>query len=225
MKEEWRNVVGYEGFYEVSSFGNVRSLDRRIRNGRGFMTKTGTILKPYAGNGKLPYSQVSLCVKCKNSTKTIHRLVANAFIDNPDRKPQVNHIDENKTNNNVNNLEWVTAKENINHGTCIERISKSNCNSKYSRKVAQYTDSGELVKIWPSTSEAIKNGYNGSCISACCLRACRPGKGTRKYHKGFLWKYLSKEESDLPRTAIEEKIKGSKRMLKVMEIVKPHKDI
>ena len=107
MKEIWKDIKGYEGIYQVSNFGRIKS------------SYTKRILK--GGKNKAGYLLVGLYKQGVLSRKSIHRLVAEAFIPNPDNKPEVNHIDENKTNNMVSNLEWMTAKENINHGTRNER--------------------------------------------------------------------------------------------------------
>lgn len=111
MNEIWKDIEGYEGLYQVSNFGRVKRVT------------TGRILK--GGKDRGGYLRITLCKNGVTSTKTIHRLVAQAFIPNPENKPEVNHIDENKTNNNVLNLDWMTAKENINHGTHNERVSKT----------------------------------------------------------------------------------------------------
>jgi len=105
--EVWRGVVGYEGLYVVSNLGNVRSLPKRTRHREELeMTKR-------VGSGG--YLYVHLRKNGKSNNRLVHRLVAEAFIDNPYNKPQVNHIDGNKKNNNVNNLEWVTHSENQLH--------------------------------------------------------------------------------------------------------------
>ena len=111
MKEIWKDIKEYEGLYQVSNLGRVKNL------------YTNSILKGCKHiNG---YLGVTLSKNGSKSTKKIHRLVAQAFISNTENKSQVNHIDENKTNNMISNLEWVTAKENSNHGTRNERISKT----------------------------------------------------------------------------------------------------
>ena len=117
-EEIWKDVKGYEGVYRVSSFGRVRSLDRVSSIGRKLK---GKVLKQKVTKG---YNMVSLSKDGNPKGKTVSRLVAKTFIPNPENKPEVNHIDENKQNNHVDNLEWVTAKENANHGTRKERIGK-----------------------------------------------------------------------------------------------------
>lgn len=107
--EEWKDIAGFEGMYQVSNVGQVRSLDR-VDN-RGYKQK-GRTVKPSTSKG---YQNAHLCKLSKYTTISIHRLVALAFISNPDNRPQVNHIDGNKQNNHISNLEWATAKENINH--------------------------------------------------------------------------------------------------------------
>ena len=123
MREIWKDVKGYEGLYQVSNLGRVRSLDRTVNSGiknNSNVLFKGRILKQYQKrNG---YLQVTFTVNSKRKYVGVHRLVAETFIPNPDNKSQVNHIDENKTNNNVYNLEWCTPKENCNFGTRNSKI-------------------------------------------------------------------------------------------------------
>ena len=124
MIEEWRPVVGYEGLYEVSNTGQVRSLDRYVKysNGRIHLYK-GKVLSP--GIKPDGYLLINLCCNGKHNTIRVHRLVTEAFLPNPDNLPEVNHKDEDKTNNRVENLEWCDYVYNNNYGTKPERLSKS----------------------------------------------------------------------------------------------------
>ena len=117
MTEEWRPIVGYEGLYEVSSYGRVRSLDKYDSMNR-FLR--GRILRLFTDG--LGYLRAQLYSNSKRKSFLVHRLVAQAFIPNPDNLPQVNHRDENPSNDNVDNLEWCDGKYNVNYGTRIDRI-------------------------------------------------------------------------------------------------------
>ena len=110
-------------------------------------------------------------------------MVAEAFIDNPDNLPQVNHKDENKLNNNVDNLEWCDRLYNVRYGTGIERRSK-----KRSKPVLQYDLEGNFIKEWVSINECVRNGYNQGNVAACC-------RGKRKYHKDCIWRYKNEEDN------------------------------
>lgn len=147
-KEVWKDVVGYEGLYQVSNLGRVKSMDRLI-NGRyaGHKTKAkGKLLKTFIN--KTGYVRVALSINQKVNKFSVHRLVAQAFIPNQDNKPQVNHKDEIPYHNNIDNLEWVTAKENSNYGTRKEKISKS-----MSKPVISVSEGG-LMRWFKSATEA-----------------------------------------------------------------------
>lgn len=171
MKEVWKDVAGFEGLYEVSDCGNVR------RNGKVLkpLKRNHGYLSVFLYDGKGGYKQVS-----------IHRLVASAFVDNPFDYKEVNHLDEDKTNNNASNLQWCSHKMNSSYGTRGNRIANSNRNGKKSRKIAQYTLDGELVRIFPSLQEAARHGYAGSNISRC---ANNHPHYSHAY--GFIWRYVS----------------------------------
>lgn len=181
-KEIWKPVVGYEGLYEVSNWGRIKSLPR---NGT---VKYARILKPYTT--KYGYLRVVLHKNNKQKKFFVHRLVAEAFIEIPEelkhlkgtRYLQVNHKDENKQNNNVENLEFCDCKYNINFGTRTERVVEKNTNGKRSKKVYQYTLDGEFVREWVSTKECGRNGFNQGNVAACC-------RGQLKHHKGYIWRY------------------------------------
>ena len=169
--EIWKDIEGYEGLYQVSSLGRVRSLDRKMD--RRFCK--GRILKNKRdGQG---YQQVCLCVNKTHKYCYIHRLVAQAFIPNPQNKETVNHKDENKTNNHVDNLEWMTMKENANYGTRNERC-------KHKAKPFFQIKNGFVVKRWDSTYEAAKslNVSKSAIQSALC--------GDSIYCQDYLWRYV-----------------------------------
>lgn len=122
-EEVWKPVVGYEGYYEVSNMGKVRSLDRDIYcKAGGHYIKKGRILKQGNSRG---YKIVKLIGKSQFTYKFVHKAVAEAFIPNPDNYPEVNHKDETRDNNRVGNLEWCTKKYNMNYGTRNERAGKA----------------------------------------------------------------------------------------------------
>ena len=170
-EEIWKDVVGYEGLYQVSNNGRVKSL------------KFGKekILKP--GKLKNGYLRVNLCKNEKQKHFLVHRLVALTFITNPNNLPDVNHKDENKENNRVENLEWCDCKYNINYGTRTQRIAEKNTNGKLSKLVLQFTLDGKFVREFKSGMDIKRNlGYSCGNISSCCL-------GKRKSANGFIWKY------------------------------------
>ena len=173
MSEVWRDIVGYEGRYQVSSMGRVKSLERKDRLGR--IVKE-CILKPGTDRG---YLIVELCAGGKRKRLRVHRLVGEAFLPRAEGKDAINHKDEDKTNNNVWNLEWVSHKENCNFGTRNERIAKAN-----SKPVAQYIKDGELVKTWSSLTEIGKQtGFSIGNIS-------QAANGKYKQAYGYIWKYV-----------------------------------
>lgn len=169
IKEYWKPVVGYEGLYMVSNWGRVKS----IKFGKE------RILKQNIRRG---YYYVGLSKNGIVKNYYVHRLVAEAFIDNTNNYPCINHKDECKTNNNVINLEWCTYKYNSNYGTAIQRTSQKRINGKCSKKVYQHTLDGQFVREWESIQECGRNGFNPACICMCC-------KGKQKTYKGYIWKY------------------------------------
>lgn len=175
MKEEWRAVPGYEGLYEVSNMGRVRSLDRMVKGGKGSnRLANGIILKPYvSSNG---YPTVSLNKDGKARVVKVHRLVAMAFIPNPNNLPMINHKDECKLNNCVDNLEWCTATYNLNYGTWKERRKKKGI------AVDQYDTDGNYVATYSSmTDAAIVVGSRKQNIYACL-------NGMYKTAGGYEWR-------------------------------------
>ena len=178
MSEEWRDVAGYEGLYQVSDQGRVKSLERKDCLGRTIKER---ILKP--SPTKYGYLIVSLHAGNKQKTLIVHRLVCEAFHDNPDNKPQVNHINEDKADNRACNLEWCTCKQNINHGSRNIRAGKAIAKAN-SKSLGQYTRDGDLVNVWPSTIEVQRQtGFSRGNISLAA-------NGKLKTAYGFIWKYV-----------------------------------
>ena len=153
-EEIWKPVPGYEGLYEVSNLGRVRSVNRYVKSkGESYWLRKGKMLSP--AKDKNGYLKVNLSCNGKNNIIRVHRLVAQAFLPNPDNLLEVNHKDEDKTNNRVENLEWCTAKYNNNYGTKIERQKKTNIQNgfwtglskeEYMKKYNQ--DRKEYKKKW-----------------------------------------------------------------------------
>lgn len=173
MKEIWKSVVGYEGSYEVSSYGNVRSVTRKVRTGKNYTrTVKGKILRQHVSrNG---YKFLSLCKNGKYTGCFVHVLVAKAFLPNPNNYPIVNHKSQEKTDNRVENLEWCTYLYNNTYG---------GLNEKKMKPVDQFTADGLLVKSYKSlTDAAMENGYMIGNISNCC-------RGVIKQYKGYKWSY------------------------------------
>ena len=173
--EIWKDIKDYEGLYQVSNYGRVRSLKYR-------KTNISHIMSPACdSNGYLGL----YLYKDKNRKRfQIHRLVAEYFIPNPYNLSQVNHKDENKLNNTVENLEWCDSKYNVNFGSRNDRVSKKMTNGKRSKQVLQYKLDGSFVREWPSTRECGRNGFNQSVIACCCRN-----EKSYKTAYGYLWKY------------------------------------
>ena len=186
MEEIWKDIKGFEGLYQVSNLGRVRSLTRN-RRGRNNAPNPiqGRILKLETLSG---YERAHLFKNNKGKYFLVHRLVANAFIPNPDNLPQVNHKDEDKTNNRVDNLEWCTPKYNYNYGTINIRRSQKQLNDKNKSKIVlQYSLDGTFIKEWKSTKDVQRNlGFDNSHISECC-------RNIIKTAYGYLWKYKNEE--------------------------------
>ena len=173
MNEIWKSIIGYEGLYEVSDWGRVRSLGvwANVKSGSKRWRK-GRVLKPQ----KYTNGYLFIALSKNNVVKgySIHRLVAQAFLPNPDNLPCVNHKDKNKLNNRVENLEWCTYEYNNNYQDHNEHISK---------KLYQYTQDDKLCGMWPSVMECERRtGWSRGSISSCC-------NGQRNKHKGYKWSY------------------------------------
>lgn len=180
--EVWKDVAGYEGYYKVSNQGNVYSVERIIR-GKKY---GGLVLKPiYNKDG---YVRVYLYENGIMQTKSIHRLVAEAFIPNPNNYLEINHKDEDKTNNYVENLEWCTREHNINHGTRNEKAGLA----QSKRVKAINVETGEVL-TFSSTMEAGRKGYGSGSVSSACRGVYKSGVGKMigdgHTYKGHRWCY------------------------------------
>jgi hypothetical protein len=166
LLETWKDIEGYEGLYQVSDLGNVKSLTFH-------RAKKEQVLK--LSTDRRGYPQCFLYADGRRRCLSVHRLVAAAFVPNEDSKPQVNHINGIKTDNRAVNLEWCTNTENQHHAS--ERGLKS------SVKVMQYDLHGNFVREWGSMAKAAKSvGVTRESIFACC-------NGQAKTIKGYIWKY------------------------------------
>lgn len=178
MQEIWKPVVGWEGLYEVSNFGNVRSLDRYVNQVNCKRFCKGQLLKPTFHKTK--YYIVTLRNSGFQKVLKVHQLVMNAFNPNTsNEKLEINHIDGNTHNNRLDNLEWCTHQENLQHA------SKHNLLSVY-KPINQYDLNGNFIKRWNSMKEA-REFYN---LGINSLRnACKRNSGV---HKGYIWRYAEK---------------------------------
>ena len=181
MKEQWKPIEGYEN-YQVSNLGEVKSLEKLDSRGRHLKEK---LLKPQK-NSK-GYLFVYLCKNGVGKPFLIHRLVYSAFVGEIPEGLQVNHLDENKENNNLDNLNLMTSKENNNWGTRNRRagVKIAVTLSKSVEAIDKVT--GKVVYVFPSTAEAGRQGFSAGNISQCC-RNCFNRQGNNIY-KGFIWQY------------------------------------
>ena len=176
IEEVWKDINEFKGYYQVSNFGRIKSLFRYVKVKNGFRSVPEKILKPKID--KDGYLHVVLQKDRKSRYLTIHRIVADTFIDNPNNLPHVNHKNENKQDNRVENLEWCTEQYNCNYGNRNKKLSKS----KY-KAINQYSLNGDLIREWESGISIEKEtGFNNKNISACC-------RGVRKTAYGYIWKF------------------------------------
>ncbi len=186
--EEWKSVKGYEGLYEVSSEGRIRSLGKYFTEchyGKEIV-KYSEPRFPKVVYDKNGYCKIGLIKDKKNTQYRLHILVAQAFIANPDNKPQVNHINGIKTDNRVENLEWCTPKENTIHA---HKTGLCGINGA-SKPVAKLDEEGNILQVFESARQAeLSLGKNGK--GSNLAKVCRKGYG---HCRGFKWKWISREE-------------------------------
>jgi hypothetical protein len=183
FEELWESVAGWEGLYEVSSKGNVRSLDRFVlKSGKDFFVK-GKRLKLTKNN--IGYIKVCLCSNGYQQVTSVHRLVALAFVDNPSGYPEVNHKDGNKENNNVENLEWCTTAQNVKHAyeNNLVPVAKYGTDHPSAKGLIEVILHNEVVDLLCGNTDMINKGYIPSCV-------CRVIQGKLKTHRGFTYRRL-----------------------------------
>lgn len=191
MQEIWKDIEDYEGLYQVSNLGRVKSLERYQQNHSKFQKIEEKMKSIHTKSNGYQFVQLYKDNRMKNIY--VHKLVAQAFIPNIDNKPEVNHIDGNKLNNSVKNLEWVTSNENNKHkwSTGLQRFSEKQSkitkenNQKYkSRPIKQLDLQGNYIRTWGNAHEASRQlGIDRSCISQCC------NNGRNKTAGGYKWSF------------------------------------
>jgi len=176
-KEEWKDIPGFEGLYQASTLGKIRSLDKYVNyKNKGLALKKGIILNPKISNKG--YYEVTLMKNLKRYYKRVHKLIALTFIENPNNYTIINHINENKLDNRIENLEWCTCKYNI------EVYHENRMN------IYQYDLNGNFIKEWKSITKAANEfKLDKTGIQHCC-------KGCLKTYKNYIWSYkkLNKDE-------------------------------
>ena len=197
--EIWKDIEGFEGLYQVSTQGRIKSVERYIKSsGNTYRFAKERIMKQQINHKGYP--SILLHKESVPYPRVVHRLVAMAFIPNPQNLPQVNHKDTNKLNNRVENLEWMTGEENMRHAfangcfkTTIKQIEHARKNQKQivekrKRAVIMCSDTGEELKVFKSITDAEKETgiRNGDIVRVC--------KGSRRTAGGYVWKYKEGEK-------------------------------
>lgn len=190
MEEIWKDIENYEGLYQVSNLGRVRSIDHRVKCSKGNRITKGKVLKPIMKD--IGYYVISLHKDGIQKQCFVHRLVADAFCIKNKGQNVVDHINTNTKDNRAANLRWTTPKGNMHNPVSEKRrydaLRKIFCGRigaahPKSRPVLQLTIDGKLVKKWDCASDAVREcGFDSGGITHCC-------KGKSKSHKGFKWKY------------------------------------
>lgn len=178
MKEIWKDIKGYEGLYQISNYGNVKSLSRQHWNGNGWWTSKDRILVPRTSKNKNHYYSVQLVKEGVKRNTNIHRIVAEHFLENPNNLEYVNHINENKLDNRVENLEWCSPKYNATYGN-MEEVNKGK------RKPIQFThklSNVQFILDYPEDYDSL--GFNRSAV--------RTAVGRKASYKGYDVKYVER---------------------------------
>lgn len=188
MKREiWKDVKGYEGYYQISNLGNLKSVDREVQHSRGgTRILKGKTIRPGKTNW---YYLVCLQKHGKRKYTTIHRLIAIAFIPNPENKPFINHINANGFDNRIENLEWCTQSENIKHAYKMgapspkPMLGRTGYDSSTGKEIIQMDMEGNIIKKYGSGMQAAKElNLSQAKISECA-------RGKKIQYNGYKWKY------------------------------------
>lgn len=183
--EVWKDVVGYEGLYQVSNYGKIRSVDRLVAHNNGGEQFIKGKNKKIQIRDKDGYGQVNLYKDGKYKTLKVHRIVAEAFLGKCDENLQINHKDWDRKNNKIENLEWCTAKYNVEHrrSPLVVNRAKRWYGPIRERKIVQKQIDGEIKKYYPSAASAAKeNGFDSSSITKAARKKMRT-------YKGYIWEY------------------------------------
>lgn len=185
IQEQWKDITGYEGYYQVSDLGNVRSIDRYVLHKNGtLMPIKGRLLRgAIAKNG---YIQIILCVECVKKNLMVHRVVGKHFLRPQDSKSQINHINGIKTDNRAENLEWCTPSENIKHAYrngMVGLVKPKGLDNKNSKPIKGVDSNGNTI-LFDSITQAANMLPNDASNIVKCL------KGKQKSASGYKWEYI-----------------------------------
>ncbi len=189
-KEIWRDIKGYEGVYQISSYGRIKSLKRKItvidkKQKRKYIKKNKEIIKKlFLDNNGYYFTTIN------KKRYRVHRLVATTFLPNPHNFPVVNHLDGNKLNNNISNLEWCTYKENSKHASKSNLLNLQPAINKISKKVDMYDLNNNYLKTFNSITEA-KKILNKNCNCGNISEVC---SGKRHSAYGYIWRFNINDE-------------------------------
>ncbi|AVR44797.1 hypothetical protein C7S20_05675 [Christiangramia fulva] len=176
-EEKWEPVKGYEALYEISNIGRVKRLERTFTCSRGIIYHLKEKILSSKPNKTSGYVTVNLSKDGIKTNHSVHRLVAELFVDNPHNNNVVNHKDENRSNNTAENLEWVTHGENIAYNGAFQKGRE-----KVKKKVYQFSLDGALINTYSYAGAVAKDGFTPNAVTQVCL-------GNKKSHKGYFWKY------------------------------------
>ncbi len=184
IEEIWKDVIGYEGYYQVSSIGRVRSLDRQLKNNHTTYDLKGVILKNRITDRG--YHTVQLSRKCRSKQKFVHRIIAESFFTKPINATETNHKNGIRSDNRLENLEWVTHAENMQHSIKVlgRRPPTSGSSHYLSKRVGQFDLEDKLIEIFESCGDA---GRKTKSSYSSIARCARKERGT---HLGFKWRYV-----------------------------------